>query len=83
MILDSGKKTVPRNQQHIQDVSNWPQTDQVFDLPDVQFEKHQWVQQGYALIDNCPGCLKQSIPIPYGKMLMKIGGKYTLVDEVK
>lgn len=83
MILDAGKKAVPRNQRAIQDETQWPQTDQVFDLPDVSFDNHQWVQQGYTLIDNCPNCLKQAISIPYGRMLVKEGGKYKLVDEVK
>lgn len=65
------------------DVSKWPQTDQVFEKPNVKFDSHDWIQQGYYLIDSCPNCPRQAVAIPYGKMLTKEGGKYKLVEEVR
>lgn len=78
MIL---KSKLPRNQRDYEKVENWPQTEQVFELPKVDFQKHKWVQKGYEIIDSCDGCLRQGIPIPYGKMLVKEGGKYKIIDE--
>lgn len=65
-----------------EDTSSWPQTTQVFDKPSIDFQKHEWVQQGYEIIDSCPTCPRQGISIPYGKMLVRAEGKYKLVDEI-
>lgn len=81
MILEL-KKT-PRNQRDYADVSKWPQTSQVFDAPTLDFSGHQWIQRGYELIDSCPACPKQGIPIPAGKMLIREDGKYSIVDELR
>lgn len=60
---------------------NWPQTEQVFDKPKVDFDHHDWRQEGYQIIDSCPNCPEQAVSIPYGKMLVKKGGRYQIVDE--
>lgn len=67
---------------HEIDDENLPQTTQIFDAPEFEFNKHHWVQQGYELIDMCPNCPRQGVPIPFGKMLVKEKGVYKLVDEV-
>lgn len=82
MILKLDKKT-PRNQRPIQDTSNWPKTEQVFDLPKLDFQNHQWVQRGYEIIDSCQNCPKQGIPIPVGKMLVRKDGRYDIIDEME
>lgn len=80
MILEPSKK--PRNQREIEDTTSWPHTTQVFDMPNVKFDNHDWVQEGYYLIDSCSTCPRQAVAIPYGKMLIKEGGKYKLIDEI-
>lgn len=30
-----------------------PQTDMVFDRPALEFDSHEWQQQGYTLLDIC------------------------------
>ena len=49
------------------------------------FDGHEWIQRGYMLEHNCQGAcasVPQGIRIPAGKMLVKEGGKYTLVNEI-
>jgi hypothetical protein len=56
-----------------------PQTSTVLDTPKLEVDKHQWLQQGYVIIDQC--CDGQAIAIPSGKVLVKKDGRYDLVDE--
>lgn len=65
-----------------QDPETWPQTTQVFETSPVNFGDHVWIQQGYQIIDSCPGCIPQGVPIPVGQMLIKEKGEYRLVDEL-
>lgn len=62
-----------------------PQTDTVFDRPYLEFDSHEWLQEGYTVRDNCnpggPSCESVGIPIPSGKLLVKKNGRYDLVDE--
>lgn len=62
-----------------------PQTTTVFDVPQLDISAHDWLQQGYHIVDNCnptrPDCHQGGIPIPTGKTLVKRGGAYDLVDE--
>lgn len=63
-----------------------PQTENVFDKPALNFDEHQWLQQGYELTDNCPiktaACHTGNIPLPSGQMLIKDAKGYRLVDEL-
>ena len=67
------------------EIENLPQTDTVFDRPKLEFDHHEWVQEGYMVRDVCnPGgisCENVGIPIPSGKLLVKTDGRYDLVDE--
>jgi hypothetical protein len=69
-----------------QEVAALPQIEAVFDQPALEFDTHEWQQQGYHLIDVCnpssPVCHPGGIQIPYGKLLVKKGGKYELVNEL-
>lgn len=62
---------------------NLPQTETVLDQPAMEFDSHKWQQQGYTLVDVCGTHPSQGIAIEYGKCLIKQGGHYTLVDEVR
>lgn len=80
MLLETDAP-VTRKQKELADETSWPQTDQVFEPKAVDFQAHQWIQQNYQIIDNCPNCPRQAIAIPSGTMLVKEGGKYTIVRE--
>lgn len=56
-----------------------PQTTTVLNPPRLVIDEHEWLQQGYVIIDQC--CDGQAIAIPSGKMLVKTDGRYDLVDE--
>lgn len=62
-----------------------PQTSTVFDRPALEFDSHDWQQQGYTLHDMCSprtaACQEIGVPIPSGKLLVRKDGKYDLVDE--
>lgn len=62
-----------------------PKTTQVFDRPDMIFDHHEWRQEGYMITDVCspsrPDCHHVGIPIPTGKMLVKVNGRHELVME--
>jgi hypothetical protein len=62
-----------------------PQTEQVFDAPELVINQHEWIQQGYYITDVCSpkklDCYTGGIPIPYGKMLIRKDGRYDLTDE--
>ena len=62
---------------------NIPQTQQVFNPPRLNFQGHTWIQQGYEIIDSCPSCPRQGVPIPSGKMLIRERGEYKLIDEAR
>ena len=66
-------------------VANLPQTDKVFDRPAIEFDNHEWRQEGYMITDVCSpsraDCQNVGIPIPTGKMLVKTNGRYDIVDE--
>lgn len=68
-----------------EELESLPQTSTVFNRPALHFDSHEWVQQGYMIQDNCrprtPNCEAVGIPIPSGKLLIKIDGRYELVDE--
>lgn len=83
MILKSDKQKLAeryKKGKHT-DTSKWPQTDQVFEKPDLQFNSHIWQQRGYAIYDMCPSCPDQMIPLPVGKMLIKENGRYNIINE--
>jgi hypothetical protein len=62
-----------------------PSTSTIFDRPTLEFDSHDWVQQGYTLTDTCnphtSACEPAGIPIPSGKLLIKKDGRYDLIDE--
>lgn len=68
-----------------EEVAAMPQTTTVFDRPALEFDRHDWVQQGYMLTDNCSpkstACEPVGIPIPSGKLLVRKDGHYDLIDE--
>lgn len=66
-----------------EEVATLPSTETVFDVPKIDFSNHIWEQQGYELIDNCAGCPRYGVPIPYGMMLTKENGVYKLIDETR
>lgn len=57
-----------------------PQTEAIFDVPQLQIDQHTWVQQGNYIIEQCHD--HKGIPIPSGMMLVKEGSSYKLVDEL-
>ncbi len=63
------------------DSTTWPSTSQVFDKPKTIFNDHDWLQSGYTAIDQC--CDHPPISLPNGKMLIKDGREYHLIDELK
>lgn len=67
------------------ELAGLPQTSQVFEAPNLIFDAHQWRQEGYELHDACSPstatCVSVGIPIPSGKLLVKKGGGYDLIDE--
>lgn len=68
-----------------EEVKQLPQIEAVFDRPALEFDSHEWMQQNYHITDTCnpsrPDCHPGGIPIPNGKLLLKIHGRYDLVDE--
>lgn len=62
-----------------------PQTETVFDQPQLHFEAHKWQQEGYFITDVCSvaraDCHPGGIPIPNGSMLIRDEKGYRLVDE--
>jgi hypothetical protein len=64
-----------------------PQTQTVFDAPELTFNDHHWQQQGYFISDVCspsrPDCPPVGIAIPVGKLLIKTKGGYDIIDEVR
>lgn len=77
----------------IETVSRWtedelaalPQIDRVFDRPVMNFDDHKWLQQGSYITDVCsparPDCHFVGIPVPDGKMLEIVNGKYRFITE--
>ena len=63
-----------------EEIDALPQTETVFDQPNLEFDKHEWVQQGYTAIDQC--CGHPPVSLPFGSLLIKKEGRYQLVDEV-
>jgi hypothetical protein len=63
-----------------------PQTETVFDRPALEFDSHEWQQEGYFITDVCktvrPDCHPGGIPIPSGSLLVKDAKGYRLVDEI-
>lgn len=68
-----------------EELSTLPQTSTVFNRPSLEFDSHEWIQQGYMLTDNCQpstaSCEAVGIPIPSGKLLIKKDGRYDIIDE--
>jgi len=62
-----------------------PMTEAIFEAPKLVFDDHTWMQMGYVAYDHCqprlPACMTDPIPLPYHKLLKKIGGHYKLVNE--
>lgn len=60
-----------------------PQVDKVFDRPALVFDNHDWIQEGSYITDVCSparlDCEHVGIPVPDGKTLEKIDGKYRFV----
>ncbi len=69
-----------------EEINKLPQTNQVFEAPELVVSEHEWRQQGYMITDICnpskPTCQHVGIPIPSGKLLIKKNGGYDLVDEM-
>lgn len=67
------------------EVKALPQVDKVFDRPGLVFDDHDWQQEGSFITDICnparPDCHHVGIPVPAGKMLMIVDGKYRFVTE--
>lgn len=61
------------------DTDQLPQLETVFDQPRLVIDEHEWIQQGYHIIEQCHD--HKGIPIPVGKLLIKHDGRYELVDE--
>jgi hypothetical protein len=63
-----------------------PQTEQVFEAPELVVNTHDWIQRGYIIEDNCQPhqvtCVAAGIPIGVGNLLIKDKGGYRLVNEV-
>lgn len=68
-----------------EEIEALPQTAQVFTPSPLHINDHDWRQEGYMITDVCspsrPDCQYVGIPIPSGKLLVKRGGTYDLVDE--
>lgn len=75
------------NSYSTEELSTLPQTSTVFDRPSLHLNSHQLVQQGYIITDVCSpstsNCQAVGIPIPSGKTLTKIDGRYEFVDETR
>jgi hypothetical protein len=56
-----------------------PQTTQVFNVPAINLDEHDLVQENYTVVDRCHNT---SFTIEPGKTLKKEGGHYTLVNEL-
>jgi hypothetical protein len=69
-----------------EELAKLPQTETVFDRPQLVINEHEWQQQGYMITDVCNphtiNCQHVGIPIPSGKLLIKSKEGYALVDEV-
>lgn len=67
------------------EVAKLPQTAQVFDKPNLVFDDHKWQQEGAHITDVCSpsrvDCLHVGIPVPEGKTLELVAGKYRFVSE--
>lgn len=68
------------------ELANLPQTTTVFEHKPMQFDLHDWQQEGYMLSDVCNPhrveCQHVGIPIRPGSMLIKHkNGRYDIVDE--
>lgn len=68
-----------------EELAKLPQTQQIFNRPDMAFDDHEWRQQGYMVTDICsparPDCHHVGIPIPTGTLLIKTANGYQLTDE--
>lgn len=62
-----------------EELQTLPQTTTVMNPPRLVIDEHEWLQQGYTIIDQC--CDGQAIAIPSGTMLIKKDGRYDLVSE--
>ena len=62
------------------ELATLPQTETVFDRPELQIDDHVWLQQGTFIVEQCHDGL--GLPIPAGAMLVKKDGRYALVDEI-
>jgi len=75
----------PDHEYTTDEVERLPQTPTVFNQPKLVVNHHDWIQQGYHILDNCNPktvlCHHGGIPIPVGKTLVKVDGKYDLVPE--
>lgn len=67
------------------EIKRLPQTQQIFDRPTMVFDDHDWQQEGSFITDVCNparvDCHHVGIPVPQGKMLMLLNGKYRFVSE--
>lgn len=63
-----------------EELDNLPQTETIFETPQLDFDKHVWIQEGYQAMDQC--CGHPPVSLPSGKLLIKENGRYRLVDEL-
>jgi hypothetical protein len=63
-----------------------PQTPTVFEKPPLEFDTHEWLQEGYIMRDVCSqptsACEPVGIPVPTGKTLVKKDGRYSFISEL-
>lgn len=68
-----------------EELNSLPQTTTTFDRPALQFDQHEWLQEGYMIRDVCnpsnSACEPVGIPIGNAKMLVKTNGRYGIIDE--
>lgn len=63
-----------------EELQTLPQTETVFEAPQLDFDKHVWIQQGYTAIDQC--CDHPPVTLPNATLLINENGRYRLVDEL-
>lgn len=66
-----------------EELQSLPQTAKVFDAPNINLDDHQLIQEGYMVSDVCASHPTVSFGIASGMTLIKQGGHYKLVPELR
>lgn len=64
------------------ELAGLPSTTTVFEVPKINLNDHQLIQEGYKVRDVCPSHPETAFNIPNGQMLIKDEKGYRLVDEI-